>query len=189
VVTVGAELPQSGYEAARDRSDMVETNGVLTHTLPPAERAQVSAYRPRDTRWSPERECLAVKAVSASSSARSCRPSATIDRDLTSRWSPSGSGRQSITYDLSATQEVSAVSVVWYAAKAGRTAFAIETSTDGKQFAKVDEGLLTGRGTITTLRTFVTQEARYVRVVLDAPVSVYEVGTHGKAEASQARAQ
>jgi hypothetical protein len=130
--------------------------------------------------WNPERACLLVAAVKASSSAASTRPSNTIDRDLTTRWSPSGNGSQSIVYDLGTVKEVSALSVVWYAPKVSRTAFVIETSTDGKQFGGIDQGVLTGRGTNTALRTFVAQEARYVRITLDAPVSLYEVAIHGQ---------
>jgi outer membrane protein assembly factor BamB len=167
------------YEALKDSSDMADVNGVLMHTVSPRERGPNAAYKARSMRWEPGRACLTVAAVSASSSARGCGPGATIDRDLTSRWSPAGNGSQSVTYDLGTAQEVSAVSVVWYATKTSRAALAIETSTDGQHFGTVDEGALNGRGTNTALRSFLPGVARFVRVTLDAPVSVYEVGIHG----------
>jgi hypothetical protein len=177
------ELPELAQHDATDRSDMAEVNGVPTHTLSPAERVAACTYKPRSTRWLPERECLPVAAVSASSSNRACRPGATIDRDLTSRWQAAAAGKQWIVYDLGSVQTVQAMTLVWYAAKQTNTAFALESSLDGKQFSQVDAGVLTGRGTSTTLRTFMPREARYVRVTLDSPVSLYEVGVHGPSSA------
>jgi hypothetical protein len=177
------------YDPRRDTSDLVpNAQGVLVHSLPPDERAARASYRPHDMTWRPESECLPVAGVEATSAARGCPAAGTIDRDLASRWSPSKSGSQSITYDLGAVREVSAVSVVWYATKASRATFSIRVSTDGKRFAQVDQGLLSGRGTNTTLRAFVAADARFVRITLEEPagVSLYEVGIHRSGEARQA---
>jgi len=172
------------YEPWRDKTDIVASaEGAPVHSLNPVERVQKASYRPRDMTWTPGRECLPVVAVKATSSARGCRPDATTDRSLATRWTAAGPGMQSITYDLGAVRDVDAVSVAWYGSKACLTTFAIEVSADGKAFTQVDAGSLSGRRTHTMLRSFVPVDARYVRLTMDAgkgmAQSVYEVGVHG----------
>jgi hypothetical protein len=145
-------------------------------------------------RWTPGQPCLAVSAVRASSSAGKNAASNSVDHDLRTRWSPSGVGSQWLAYDLGSAQEVAAVSVVWYAKTSTRTAFSVETSLDGKAFAQVDAGYLAGRGTSATLRSFMAQQARFVRLSLrpaagSACPSVYEVGIHGDAGHQEASAR
>jgi hypothetical protein len=170
--------------AARDTLDMITLgNGSRIHTLSPDNRAAAAALRPRDGCWHPDRECLPIASVKATSFASSMRPSNTVDRNLTTRWASSAEGPQSVTYDLGSVRDISAVSVVWYATKTGGAAFTIEVSTDGRRFGKVDEGSFAGRGTNAMLRAFVTSGARFVRITLDgAGVSLYEVGVHGEGE-------
>jgi hypothetical protein len=152
----------------------------------PASGDCTASYQPRDMRWQPERECLPIAAVKATSSASAMRPTNTVDRDLRTRWAPTGPGSQWLVYDLGRQQEVSAVTVVWYALKPCRTGLAVEVSADGKTFKEIDHGAINGRGINTTLRTFLPEHARYVRIAIDAPLSVYEVGIHGKAKVDAA---
>lgn len=149
-------------------------------------------YREASMTWDASREVVDVKGVVASSSAKGCAPAGAVDRDLRTRWTASGSGRQSITVDLGAATELSATSVVWYSARAAATPFHIEVSSDGSSFTVVDEGMLSGRGTQTVLRTFVPSVARYVRVwVTVAPgapaPSIHEVGAHALQDVASAR--
>ena len=110
----------------------------------------------------------------------------TTDRDLRTRWSPSGIGPQWIACDLGSKCEVSSLSLVWYGARGLSAALAVEVSADGAAYDRVDETTLAGRGTRTTMRTFLPASARYVRVTV-TPVdgspcpSVYEIGVHGAA--------
>jgi hypothetical protein len=135
-------------------------------------------------RWKPGRPCLEVASVTTScSSGKANRAANTLDRDLRTRWTAAGSGKQWVLYDLGAVKGVASASIVWYAPRKTRTAFSVEVSVDGRQFAQVDAGLLAGRGTSTSLRSFMPVEARYVRVTLDLAAdavvpSVYEVAIH-----------
>jgi len=150
------------------------------HAVSHAEKPATARSR-TDMAWRPGRACLPVISVSATSSARGTRAAGTIDRDLTTRWTPSATGPQSITYDLGTAREVAAVTIVWYAPRQSQAPYAIAVSLDGERFSPVDEGALSGRGTNSTLRSFLPAQARYVRVTLGAPVSVYEVGIHAAA--------
>jgi hypothetical protein len=155
---------------------------------------EIAPAVPSDTRWQCGRPCLKVAGVSASSFSGVNRPGNTADGDIHSRWAPSGAGSQWITDDLGSVQDVASVSVVWYARTSTRTAFSMETSIDGSAFSQVDAGYLSGRGTNTTLRSFVPRQARYVRLSLQvaeggAVPSLFEVGIHGETLASEARAR
>lgn len=178
-----ATVAQPVYDAVSDSTDMVNAGGVRVHSLSPVERSQRALHEPRDMTWHPAYPCLAVVSVKASSSTRGCMPQATVDRTLSSRWSPSGSGAQSITYDLGVVREVGAASVVSYASEAMAAAFTLEVSLDGRSFVQVDAGTISSRGTGTMLRTFLPIEARYVQVTLSvmdgSRFGVYEVGLHG----------
>jgi hypothetical protein len=173
-------LPMA-YDAARDSSDLVTSSetGLLVHALPPGERMAKAAFSPRDMRWVPERRCLEVTAVEVASSAPACSSALVLDRDLSTRWAPSAKGQCQITCDLGSMRDVGAVSVVWYAAKVVRATCTVEVSSDNSAFTEVDEAHLEGRGTNSTLRSFVAAEGRYVRFTFDRPVSIYEVAVHG----------
>jgi len=136
-----------------------------------------------DTRWHPDRPCLSVTGVSASSSARGRGAGCTVDRSLTTRWMPCGGSDQWVTYDLGQVREVGAVSAVWHAGKPVNIPFALEVSADGKRYVRVDQGALAGRGTNCLLRSFVPQAARFVRLSFGVPAvtpcpSFVEVGIH-----------
>jgi hypothetical protein len=143
--------------------------------------------------WKPQAPCLDVASVSASSaSGKANGAKNTLDRDLRTRWSPARAGNQWLVYDLGKVREVSSASIVWYALRDQQTQFGIELSVDGKQYRAVDQGTLAGRGTHESLRTFLPQEARFIRISLSAgeaapAVSVQEVGIHGEAERTSLR--
>jgi outer membrane protein assembly factor BamB len=168
---------------------------VLAPTMPPEEREQLARERgnPADMRWKPLSVCLNVASVSASSASGKANGAGnTLDRDLRTRWSPGRAGQQWLVYDLGKAREVSSASIVWFALRNQQTQFGIELSVDGKQYRAVDEGTLAGRGTHESLRTFLPQEARFVRISLSAgeaapAVSVQEVGIHGGAERTSLR--
>jgi len=173
------------YAIAHDQSDMITlAGGARMHTLPPEERPSARVVESADPRWTPVSAALPVSAVRASSVAgRSKGPSSTIDRDLRTRWSPAGEGWQWLVYDLGAVQRISAVSIVWHKVKGDGTLFGIELSRDGEHYEDVDHGVLTGRGTKESLRSFLPQDARYVRVGFSADgagaaLAVQEVAVH-----------
>lgn len=161
----------------------------LRELMSAARESSSPTYRPSDTRWSAPRHCLPVAGASASSSARGATPVKTVDRSLISRWAPVSGGPQWITHDLGSVALIDAASIVWYTTKTAQVPFLLEVSVDGRTFAVADEGLLTGRGTNSALRTFVPQEARYVRLTIQNPsgtvlASIYEMGIHGSSDAA-----
>ncbi len=134
-------------------------------------------FEPRSMRWNPERPCL--RAVCAGAVA-------VTDRDLRTRWTPASSGVSSVVLDLGGTQEVGAVSLVWYGAKDAAASISIGLSRDGDLYEEVDRGVLEGRGTREALRTFLGDRARFVRVRFtpqpDAHCpSIYEIAVHAGA--------
>jgi outer membrane protein assembly factor BamB len=144
-------------------------------------------YVARDMRWRSNTACLPVKSVCASSG----NARATIDGDLRTRWTGKSGGGQWLTYDLGRVCDVSALSIVWYSLRLTSCGLTIELSQDGATFTEADAAALQGRGTNETLRSFVGQPARYVRVKLASaagasPVSLYEVGIHQSGEERQA---
>jgi hypothetical protein len=154
----------------------------------------VQAYAAADMTWRSERPCLGVAAVRASSSAGVNTAPRTVDRDLRTRWATASLGPQWVVYDLGDVQEVASTSIVWYSAKRTCVPFSVEASADGRSYVKVDAGVLTGRATNSTLRTFVPTRARYVRLTLSPSPggqcpSIYEVGIHGAAGKEQASAE
>jgi hypothetical protein len=147
----------------------------------------IGAYGPRNMHWRCERACLQVVRVTASSHERTNVAANVADRDLRTRWSPHRDGGETegwLTCDLGRVRRVSGVTLVCYAFTSGNADVSIELSLDGREFTTVDAGTLSGRGTHTTLRTFLPSDARYVRIRLDEQsgaegLSVYEVGVHG----------
>lgn len=180
-------------DVRRDSVDMKVIDGIAMHTVSPAERTEM--FHPRDMRWSPERACLPVIATTASSSATGKSPANAIDQKLTSLWQPGAAGRQYITCDLGAATEIEAVSVVWYALRRVKSMpLTVEVSLDGTTFEGVDVSNMTGSGTSNTLRTFVPQSARFVRVGVYVTnpsdrLGLYEVGVHAVAGDDLGRAQ
>lgn len=137
-----------------------------------------------DMAWKSGLPRLTVVSARASSVSNKVNGAAnTTDGLLTTRWSPSGIGDQWITYDLGCVREVSSAELVWFARVKACIPFTVETSLDGNAFGAVESGRLEGQGTNVTMRTFVCQQARYVRISLSIgagqPVpGLYEVGIH-----------
>jgi hypothetical protein len=160
------------------------------HLVTPGDPAGI-AFHPADMSWQPERECLPVVSVAAKSSARGTYAAHATDRDLRTRWTPAAGGAQSLEFDLGASRNVAAISMVWYSPRAARVPYALEVSQDGKRFERVDEGVLSGRGTKAVLRTFLPVSARFARLVTESStggaLSVYEVGLHGESAEVAAR--
>jgi hypothetical protein len=118
----------------------------------------------------------------------------TIDRNLTTRWSPSGPGPQWITYDLGRMQEVSSVTVVWYASKPVSVPFTVGVSKDGVTYERQGSGSLAGRATVSALCTFLPADGRYVRLSVSPAEGskcpgLYEVGIHGNLTMDRAMAK
>jgi hypothetical protein len=156
----------------------------------PAEKT--AAHVTRSMRWQEPRTCLEVASVKASGSSAGVTAANTLDRDLRTRWTPVAAGAQWLVYDLGSGREIDGLSVVWYAPRTVSVAMRVEVSSDGATYTEVDRATLEGRGTQSSLRSFVPSEARFVRVRLDTPAgsarpSVYEVGVHGSLVASVGR--
>lgn len=149
-------------------------------------------YEPRDMHWTPSRTALKVVAVTAGGHDTPNEPSHATDRDLRSRWSSTADSTQWLTCDLGRPHTVSAVTLVWYAPAETATDLSVELSVDGTRYEQVDAALLHGSGTQTTLRSFLPDEARFVRIVLSARStaklpSVFELAVHGGHTASASR--
>ena len=140
-------------------------------------------FIPADMSWEPGAACVSVVSVSASSAGGSNAAANTLDRDLRSRWTPAGDGA-SITFDLGRETYASGASVVWYALRRARASCTVETSIDGKRYETAWAGTLKGRGTGTAAVEFSPRQARYLRILLSSPVSLYEVGIHGEEKMS-----
>jgi hypothetical protein len=158
-----------------------------TQTGPPETMVRCSGEQPhrkRDTRWHSGLPCLRVTGVSASSSDGTNLAANTIDRNLCTRWGTREGREQWLTYDLGSERQVAAATVVCYSSTPGPSDMSVEVSTDGRKFSTVDRGAVDGRGTCSTLRSFLPSRARYVRIALRTEdprscPSVYEVGIHG----------
>ena len=103
---------------------------------------------------------------------------------MRSRWTSAGGDGQWLLADLGSVKELTAATLVWYAPRRGVRPYVVEVSRDGKEYAKVHEGVLRGRGTNTQISDFEPANARYVRFVFAdgaTGVSVYEMGLHAMA--------
>lgn len=178
-----------------DTADMItRTDGARVHAYPPSIRAgmiKATVGEPADMTWRPDQPCLRVASATASSARKATGAHRTIDRDLRTRWSAEGAGNQWIMYDLGSACEVSSVSLVWHSSVIAQTSAAIELSDDGRTYRSVDSWAIEGKGGNETLRSFPSQEARYVRVMLISPegkpmASLQEVGIHGAAAGAMA---
>jgi hypothetical protein len=155
-------------------------------------REATEGNRPtHDMQWHCERPCLAVAEVEASSASGTNGAANTIDGDLRTRWSPAKAGTQWVEYDLGKVCDVRSVSMVWFALRGGETMVKIELSQDGGEYRTVDIGVLQGRGTNETLRSFLPHDARYVRIFLNSTsassqVSLQEVGIHASVNEDRA---
>lgn len=155
-----------------------------------AEGFDVSPYAPyaaprartSDMAWRAPRACLPIAGVEASSSRGANLPVCLSDSDLRTRWSPSSGGTQWVRCDLGQVRDIGSATLVWYAHKDTQMPVVVEVSIDGEVFERVDEAVLSGRGTQNALRSFVPVAARFVRfgfAVQSTGLSVYEVGVHG----------
>jgi hypothetical protein len=168
---------------------VTQPNGLRAHSLPPNLRAQRAQEigNPADMSWRCETPCLTIASVTASST--SGKPNGarnTLDRDLRTRWSPAGSAEQWLTYDLGAVREVASVSIAWFSSQRQIVPFSVMLSLDGKEYHVADNGAIEGRGSDESLRTFVAQNTRFVRIVFslkpgDTLPGVQEVAIHGTA--------
>jgi hypothetical protein len=175
--------------AAADLSDMrMLDSGAMVHTLPPTERLDMIRDTVHEARmtWAPSKECLEIAHISASSSGRPAHDvTNAIDRDLRTRWSPAIPGDETLTIDLGTAQTVTSASIVWFGRQESGQPVSIGLSLDGNRYDIVDEGVLSGQGTMVTTRAFLPQDARFVQLTFAAaegaalPV-VQEVGVHGE---------
>jgi hypothetical protein len=174
---------------AQERAERAAASGMLSagcraegFDVSPYAAVAAPRYKAAVMSWSPSMPCLPVRGVKVSSSQGVNGPSRILDRDLRTRWTPAGSGAHWVACDLGTARDISSASLVWYAPRGASVAVSVEVSCDGVAFERVDEAVLSGRGTQTSLRTFVPVTARYVRFGLAANaarVSLYEIGVHG----------
>jgi hypothetical protein len=100
-----------------------------------------------------------VKALSSIHRDGATGPEAAVDGDPGTRWSSEFSDPQWLAIDLGAPTKISGVELVWEGAYA--TAYAIEVSSDGKQWTKVYQ-TKTGKGGTDVIH-FAPVETRFVR--------------------------
>lgn len=154
------------------------TQATLADVATEARTSEV--YQPRSMQWAPERPAVAVTVLESSGGSEEA--SRTLDHDLRTWWSGTASKPQWVTYDLGAAQDISSATLVLYSRSKAEHTLRVELSLDGEHFETVDEGTLVLRGTTSSVRSFLPQTARYVRVSLDqsdGPAAcVYEVALH-----------
>ena len=107
-----------------------------------------------------------IVTVSASGAETGNGPTNAVDGSLATRWSCEGVGSW-LEADLESAQSVTSVQVAWYLGNQRTNKFAIELSTDGSKFTRVDAGTSGGKTTSLETYTFASAQARYVRVVFD----------------------
>jgi len=181
VAQVPEEQAESHTPACRTSPEMY----AKSHPDEPVEQPVVETH---DMRWLCDLPCITVvKARAAQSDA-----GVTIDADLRTRWSPSSEEDAWALYDLGDVYEVSGITLAWYAQRTAEAGATVELSQDGEVFTKADHATLEGRASNETLRTFLPQAARYIRLELapsengDYP-SIYEIGIH-ESRTKEARA-
>jgi outer membrane protein assembly factor BamB len=179
-VTVAADTRQPWQYAQTEptATDVPEPELYAPYNLP--------RYVHRDMSWHSDLPGLAIREAHASSTDGRHEPACIFDRDLRTRWAASDGAEQWLVLDLGAPHLVSSVSFVWYSPHRDGFELRVEVSMDGEHYSEVDAGVLTGRGTDTTLRSFLATRARYVRLSFlpgpqVSPPSVYEVALHGAA--------
>jgi len=88
----------------------------------------------------------------------------TLDFDLTTRWSCSGTG-QWILYDLGETKKVSSLDLAFFNGNVRKTYFTINLSTDGIDYTEVAPGPSSGSTSDLENYDFTDQPARYVKLI------------------------
>jgi hypothetical protein len=90
-------------------------------------------------------------------------PANTVDKNLSTRWSASGSGVW-IQYDLGSVRQVSSLRIGVYRGNERRNSFSLAHSNDGTTWGWLANGLLTS-GTTTALETVDVPDtpARFIR--------------------------
>jgi unsaturated chondroitin disaccharide hydrolase len=106
---------------------------------------------------------LPVSAVRASSSDGN-GPANTLDNNLSTRWSSSGSG-QWIRFDLGATRTVSKIAVAFYLGDRRTYRFKVQTSTDAVHWSTISSTISSGRTLGQETFDVADRQARYVRLV------------------------
>lgn len=102
-------------------------------------------------------------ASSVPEAAQGHTPEATIDGDLSTRWS--APGKQWIQYDLGEDKPVSALSLAIYNGTTRQQYFDIETSVDGQQWTTLYSGETSGTTEQPETILLPATKARYVRIV------------------------
>lgn len=144
--------------------------------------APMPPYTHQNMHWDGPQGALKVAEVRSSAANAPHVASNTIDSDLRTRWSPTGGEAPWLVYDLGRKRLVDGVSLVWYSPNGEPFDLHIETSPSGSDYATADVIRLRGRGTHTSLLSFLPCEARFVRVRPGeghAAPSLYEVAVLG----------
>ncbi len=143
-----------------------------------------------NTEWQPDRPRAEVMHVTAGTSQENHPARYACDGDLTTRWSAARAGAQTLTLDLGSVQTVDGVSLVWYS-RGNPIPCAVLVSCDGERFEEIDNGILRGRGTHESLRSFLPEPARFVRLRFldESPTPachIFEAAVHTEAVISAA---
>ncbi|WP_375756082.1 discoidin domain-containing protein [Corallococcus exercitus] len=93
-------------------------------------------------------------------------PSATIDGNLTTRWSSDGVG-QWLRGDLGSVKSLSAVDLAWHRGNERTNTFVIATSTDGSTWSTAVSRTSSGTTASFERYSFTARNARYVRVTVN----------------------
>ncbi|MBD3242397.1 MAG: PQQ-binding-like beta-propeller repeat protein [Chitinivibrionales bacterium] len=151
--------------------------------ISPYDRGMPEPYEPRSMRWQPDRPSLEIRGVQASSSDGPNAAAHTLDGDLRSWWAADDGGTQWLVYDLGTTREVTGATCVWYGRESDEASAEVSLSVDGETFEPADTWVVSGSGTNVTMRTFLPQQARYVRLSLTPSIDgampcLYEMALH-----------
>jgi F5/8 type C domain-containing protein len=110
-------------------------------------------------------------------------PSNVLDGDLGTRWANKATGSW-IRADLGSIKNVCSVDIAWYSGDTRQYHFVIATSTDGSTFTNVFTGDSSGTTKNFEKYTFVSTNARYIRVTVNGNTqntwaSIYELNIFG----------
>ena len=134
---------------------------------------------------------LAVAGVTASTDQDPNVAANTLDSDLSTRWSASGSG-VSIRYELSAEASLDQVGIAWYRGDTRQTEFELALSADGASWTTVHRGASSGATSKREYYDFPATAARYVRITgygntENNWTSITEVSLHGSTSGDDAK--
>jgi len=105
---------------------------------------------------------VTVTSVTASSNDGNV-PQNTLDAQLGSRWSALGKG-QYLRADLGSSKSIDGAAIAWYQGNVRSSAYVLETSTDGVNFAWAASASSSGTTLNLETKKFTARPARYVRV-------------------------